>query len=75
MSETRCRDRDTSKETGRRTYVMTPEQVADRLQVSRSLIWRRVVNGQIPSTRVERARLIKAETVAKLLETSRRNNR
>lgn len=56
-------------------WAFTVPQVADRLQVSRSLIWRRVLNGQIPSIKVGRARRITAETVAKLLEASRRNNR
>ena len=48
-------------------WAFTIPQVADRLQVSRSLMWRRVLLGEVPSIRIGRARRITFATVQKLL--------
>ena len=45
-------------------------EVAQRLGVSPSLMWRKVLSKEIPSFKVGRARRIAAETVERLLEAS-----
>lgn len=51
--------------------MLTVKQVADRLSISRSLAYRMIRNGEIPSYRIANCCRVSEEELQKYLESSR----